>query len=245
MPADVTGVIITKPYSDDKDYPLRKWDVVTHVGSHTIDNQGYVDVREGLRLRFLYYVARLAKDGKIDLKIRRDGEEKEVSVPVAPRREMVMPTLQDGYPDYFIYGPLVFEAATQEYVRALGGNGIGALLALQSPLLSRLYSKPKEEGEQIVVIATRMFPHPSIKGYDNRPLGVIEKLNDKPVKNLKSLAEMLRDSKDDYLRFDMADRSESLVFKRSEMEAATEEILSNEGIRYQASDSLKDVLEKE
>jgi S1-C subfamily serine protease len=244
MPADATGVIITKPYSDDKDYPLKKWDVVTHVGSHSIDNQGYVDVREGLRLRFLYYVARLAKDGKIDLKIRREGQEKEVSVPVAPRREMVMPTLQDKYPDYFIFGPLVFEAATQEYVRALGGNGIGALLALQSPLLSRLYSKPEEPGEQIVVIATRMFPHPSIKGYDNRPLGVIEKLNDKPVKNLKSLAEMLRDSKDEFLRFDMADRSESLVFKRSEMEAATEEILTNEGIRYQASDALRGVWDK-
>jgi S1-C subfamily serine protease len=243
LPADATGVIITKPYSDDKDYPLKKWDVVTHVGPHAIDNQGYADVREGLRLRFLYFVARLAKDGKINLKIRRDGEEKEVSVPVASRRDLVMPTLQDGYPEYFIFGPVVFEAASQEYVRALGGNGIGALLALQSPLLSRLYAKPDEPGEQIVVIATRMFPHPSIKGYDNRPLAVIDEVNDKPVKNLKALAEMLHDSKDEFLRFDMADRSESLVFKRSEMQAATEEILTNEGIRYQASDSLRDVLE--
>ena len=55
---------------------------------------------------------------------------------------------------------------------------------------------------------------------------------------------MLRDSKDEFLRFEMADRSESLVFKRTEMEAATEEILSNEGIRYQSSDSLNDVLDK-
>ena len=124
IPENVTGVVITRPYSDDKDYPLQKWDVVTHVGPHAIDNQGYVDVREGLRMRFLYYVARLAKDGKIDLTILRDGEKKEVSVPVAPQREMVMPMLQDKYPEYFIYGPMVFEAATQEYVRALGGNGI-------------------------------------------------------------------------------------------------------------------------
>lgn len=244
IPDDVTGIVITDPYSDDKDYPLKQWDVVTHVDSHAIDNQGYVDVRDGLRMRFLYYVARSAKDGKIDLTILREGEKKDVSVPVAPRRETVIPTIQDGYPEYFIYGPLVFEVASQEYVRGLGGNGMGALLALQSPLLARLYDKPREPGEQVVVIATRMFPHPSIKGYDNRPLGVIEKLNDKPVKNLRSLAEMLRDSKDEFLRFKMADRSESLVFRRSEMEAATEEILSNEGIRYQSSDSLKDVLDK-
>jgi hypothetical protein len=122
---------------------------------------------------------------------------------------------------------------------------MGALLMLQSPLLNRLYDKPDEEGEQIVVIATRMFPHPSIKGYDNRPLGVVAKVNGKRVKNLRSLAEMIRDSKDEFLRFEMGDRSESLVFKRSEIQAATEEILSNEGIRYQSSESLKGIFEKE
>ena len=116
---------------------------------------------------------------------------------------------------------------------------------LQSPLLSRLYDKPAEPGEQLVVIATRMFPHVSIKGYDNGPLGVISKLNGKPVKNLRSLGEMLRDNKDEFLRFEMAQRGESLIFRRSEMEAVTEEILSNEGIRYQCSDSLRDLFEKE
>ena len=244
MPADATGMVVTKPYSNDDDYPLKKWDVVTHIGEHVIDNQGYVDVREGLRLRFFYYVARLAKEGKVDLTILREGEKKQVSVPVAAHREMVMPMMQEKYPEYFIYGPLVFEAASQEYVRALGGNGIGALLALQSPMLDRLYDKPREKGEQVVVLATRMFPHPSIKGYDNRPLGVIGKLNGKTVKNLRGLAESIRDCKDEFLRFEMAERSESLVFRKSELDDATEEILSNEGIRYQSSDSLKDVIEK-
>jgi S1-C subfamily serine protease len=69
IPADVTGIVVTEPYRDDTDYPLKQWDVITHVGPHAIDNQGYVDVREGLRMRFLYYVARLAKDGKIELTI--------------------------------------------------------------------------------------------------------------------------------------------------------------------------------
>jgi S1-C subfamily serine protease len=244
IPDDVTGVVVNRPYGDDDDYPLKKWDVITHVGTHAIDNQGYVDIRDGLRMRFLYYVARLAKDGKIGLTIRRNGEKKEVSVPVAPHRDFVVPMLEDEYPEYFIDGPLVFAVATQEYVRALGPNGIGALLMLQSPLLNRLYDRPSEKGEQLVIIATRMFPHPSIKGYENRPLGIVAKLNDKPIKNLRSLAELLRDSKDEFVRFEMADRSESLVFRRSELDAATEEILSNEGIRYQASDSLRDVVEK-
>ena len=243
IPSNTTGVVITKPYRDDASYPLKQWDVITHVGSHAIDNQGYVDVREGLRMRFLYYVARLAKDGKIKLTVLRDGKKKELSVPVAPHRDYLVPLLEEGYPEYFIYGPLVFAAASQEYVRALGSNGVGALLVLESPLLMRLYQKPAEPGEQLVVIATRMFPHRTIKGYENRPFGVVSSLNGKHVKNLRSLAELLRDNKDEFIRFGMADRSEALVFRRSELESATEEILSNEGIRYQASDSLRDVFD--
>jgi hypothetical protein len=88
-----------------------------------------------------------------------------------------------------------------------------------------------------------MFPHRIIKGYENRPYGAVAKLNGKHVNNLRSLAELLRDNKDEFLRFEMADRNESLVFRRSELEAATEEILSTEGIRYQASESLRDVFE--
>jgi S1-C subfamily serine protease len=245
LPDDVTGVVVTRPYREDEDYPLREWDVVTHVGEHAIDNQGYCDVRDGLRMRFMYYVARLAKQGKIELTIRREGEKKTVSVPVSPRRDFLIPILEDEYPEYFIYGPLVFTAATQEYVRGLGGNGLGALLVLESPLLARLYRPPSEPGEQLVVIATRMFPHPIIKGYDNRPLGVVEKFNGKQVKNLRALAEMLRDCDEEFARFEMSDRSESIVFNRAELEAATEEILSNEGIRYQASAALRDLWEDE
>jgi S1-C subfamily serine protease len=244
IPSNVTGVVITKPYRDDTNYPLKQWDVITNVGPHVIDNQGYVDVRDGLRMRFLYYVARLAKDGKIALTVLRSGKKKELSVPVGSRRDLLVPMLEEGYPDYFIYGPMVFTAATQEYVRALGPNGVGALLVLESPLLTRLYQKPAESGEQLVIIATRMFPHRSIKGYENRPFGVVTTLNGKHVKNLRSLAELLSDSKDEFIRFDMADRSEALVFRRTELQASTEEILSNEGIRYQASDSLRDVLEQ-
>ena len=133
IPSEATGLVVTKPYRDDEDYPLKKWDVVTHVGEHAVDNQGYVDVREGLRMRFLYYVSRLAKDGHVPLTILRDGEKMEISVPVLPRREFLVELLEDRYPEYFIYGPLVFTAASQEYVRALGGNGMGALTDAGKP----------------------------------------------------------------------------------------------------------------
>jgi S1-C subfamily serine protease len=242
LPADATGIIVSRPYREnDEDYPLKMWDVVTHIGPHAIDNQGYVAVREGLRMRFLYYVPLVAKEGKVELTLFRDGERKVVEVPVMPERELLIPTLKDKYPDYFIYGPLVFTAATQEYVRALGGSGLSILLALDSPLIKRLQDQPDEPGEQVVIVATRMFPHPIIKGYENRPFGVVKKMNGNEVQNLRHLAKLLRDCDDEYVRLEMGDRSEALVFRSAELKSATEEILSDEGIRYQASDALRDV----
>jgi S1-C subfamily serine protease len=243
MTADVTGIIVAEPLGGD-DNPLKRWDVVTHVGPHAVDNQGYVSVRDGLRLKFQYYVQKLASDGGIELTILRNGESQVIRVPVAPERDLLVPPLKDQYPEYFIYGPLVFSSATQEYVRALGSQGMGLLLALNSPILTRLNDEPAEDGEQLVMIATRLFPHPITKGYDNRPLGVIDNLNGVEVKNLKHLAELLRDCTDEYVRLEMADRSESLVFKRDELKSSSETILTDEGIRYQASESHRDVIEE-
>lgn len=241
LPSDVTGIVIKKPYSVADDYPLRRWDVITHVGPHSIDNQGYVSVREGLRLRFMYYVTKLAVDGVVPLTVFRDGESIEVKAPVRAKRELLVPPLERGYPEYFIYGPLVFTAATQELVGVLGSRGMGTLISLENPLVSRLTDPPAEPGEQMVLIAARMFPHRIIRGYDNRPLGVITKVNDVKIRNLRHLAETLQSSDSEFLLFDVAGRSESYVFRRDEMEAATEEILVDEGIRYQASKNLRDI----
>ncbi|HMO86644.1 MAG TPA: S1C family serine protease, partial [Lacipirellulaceae bacterium] len=82
MTPETTGIIIADTTEGD-DYPLRRWDVITHVGAHAVDNQGYVAVRDGLRLKFLYYVQKLAVDGFVELTILRDGESQIVRVPVA------------------------------------------------------------------------------------------------------------------------------------------------------------------
>jgi hypothetical protein len=157
----------------------------------------------------------------------------------------LIPPLKDKYPDYFIYGPIVFTPATQEYVVRTGSGGSALLWAMDSPILKRMYDLPAEPGEQLVIIASRMFPHPIAKGYDNRPLGVIAKVNGTEIKNLRQLAELLSNADGEFLRFEMGDRNESLVFRTKEMKEATDQILEDEGIRYRASDSLRDVWKNE
>jgi S1-C subfamily serine protease len=238
---DTTGVMVREPYViDDESYPLRAWDVITHVGEHSLDNQGDVHIRYDLRLDFRYRIPELVSDGKVPLTIVRDGKEERIEVPVLWRPKVLLPSLRGEYPSYYIHGPMVFTAATQDFVNNTGMRGRIFLSATRSPLIERQFDKPRFEGEELVAFSNRMFPHRITKGYSTMPFGVVSKVNDVPVQNLRHLATLLRDATGKYLVLTMAGNYETLVFDRTELAAATEQILEDEGIRYQSSSDLRE-----
>lgn len=239
------GIVVRDPYRDDDAYPLKQWDVITHIGPHEIDNQGKVRVADNLKLMFQYYVPHLAEADGVECTVFRDGETRQIRVPTDREMDRVIPILKGAYPEYFIYGPIVFAEATNELLRGARGRSLMALARSGGPLVSRMEDPPSFPGERIVIIANRMFPHRTTKGYDSVAFGVVEEINKEPVKNLRHLIELLRDNDDEFVTFKLAGKYESLVFRRSEIEEATEEILTDEGIRYQVSAALRDAWDQE
>ncbi len=241
-----TGIVVSRPYQDDKTYPLKRWDVVTHIGPYSLDNLGMVQIRDDLRLRYLHFIPELVSQGKVPMTIIRDGQEFQIELPVIYERERLLPQLRYDYPEYAIFGPLVFSTITQEYARAAVSNkrGIALLIYRESPLVSRLMEPPAFSGEQLVIAVNRMFPHTIKKGYDNPTLNVVTHLNDIPVKNLDHFVELLRDAVGDFLEFKFAGLTETLVFRREELLEANETILESEGIRYQFSPRLRKIWHK-
>lgn len=237
----VRGIIINEPFHAEPGYPLKPWDVITTIGETPLDNQGMIKLGTKPRVSFKYLVQRLATDGKVPLTIVRDGQEMRIQLPVSSKRPRVIPSLDGDYPSYFVYGPLVFSTATRELLgslmRGLDGEWVRFLSARGSPLLNRIHDKPAFEGERIVIVASPMFPHRLSKGYSNPIMEVVKSINGRPVKNLGHLVELLRDGKEEFITFEFDSQigSETLVFQRGEMLAATEEILNDNGIRYQGS----------
>lgn len=235
------GIIVTKPESDDPNYPLRKWDVLSRIGDKEIDNEGMVTVRPGLRLQFYYYVPKFAKDGKVAMTIIRDGTILEVQVPVKNKRDQVFKPLAGTYPPYFIIGPLTFMPAVSELSRGINPR---SLAARGSPLLHRMTDEPKFEGEQLVVGPYKLQSHPIMKGYETAPFPVLDNVNGTKIKSLRHLVEVLRDIRDEFIVFDWADDGvETLVFQRDALMKSTDEVLEDNGIRSQMSDDLKAVWE--
>jgi S1-C subfamily serine protease len=237
----VEGMVVHKPDSADPAYPLKEWDVITKIGDTPVDDQGMVKLGGNLRVRFVYLVQKTAKDGKLPLTVVRGGKEVHVELPVSPKHPMLLPDLGNSYPPYFIYGPLVFSRATEQFVRELTSSNRGArwmhwLSYRGSPLITRVGDRPAFDGEELVVVPSPFFPHKLDEGYSD-PFGqVVESVNGIRIKNLGHLVEVLRDARDKFITIEFAGRDgETMVFPRAEMLAATDEILTDNGIRSQGS----------
>jgi len=241
------GFVVHEPGSQDPGYPLKKWDVITKLGDREVDNVFMTKVRDNLRLRFEYLLQSLVRDGKLPVTLIRDGKEMTVELPMSPKPDELIRPLRGRYPSYFIYGPLVFSPASVEFLAALdriAGLQTG-LATIGSPLAARRGDKAAFPGEELVVISSPMFPHRLGKGYSSPLAKVVKEVNGIKVKNLRNLVEILRDAKDKYVTITFDDRaSETLVFDRLETLKATDDILSDNSVRQQASDDIAPVWTK-
>ncbi len=238
----VEGMIVTHADDpDDKNYPLKPWDIITRIGDIPIDNEGMIKLGANLRVRFAYQIQKLAKDGKVPLTIVRASKEMKIELPVSPNRPMVIKSLEGDYPTYFVFGPLVFSPATQEFVGGLStsAGALASLSAIGSPLSIRRADRPEFAGEELVIVSSPLFPHKLTKGYSSPVSQVVKSINGITVKNIAHLVTLLRDSTDEFIVFDFAGRShETIVLPRKDIVAATEDILGDNGVRAQASPAL-------
>jgi hypothetical protein len=157
---------------------------------------------------------------------------------VSSDRPALLRDLNGEYPPYFVYGPLVFSKATWEFLGGLEKNGGAArtLSVMKSPLLVRALDPPDANLQELVVISSPFFPHKLAKGYSNAAGSVVASINGKHVSSLTQLVALLRDLPDEFVTIEFDQRpGESLVFPRKEMVAATEDILSDNGVRAQGS----------
>jgi len=241
LDGSVHGTILSRPDSLDPDYPLKKWDVITKIGDTPVDDQGMVNLGNNLRVFFKYLVQKVTKNGKVPLAVERAGKEMQVELPVATNRPRLLPDLDGAYPSYFVYGPIVFSSATAEFISgltigSLGGNRMSGLGVTGSPLITRMGDKPAFEHEGLVVISSPFFPHRLSKGYANPFMEVVKTVNGIPIKNLGHLVEVLRDSKEEFITIEFYGLlAPTVVFPRTEMAAATDQILTDNDIRSQGS----------
>lgn len=250
LPKTAGGLMVSAVQTTDKDHPLEVGDLITKIGDTPIDSRGFVKVGDSLNLYFGYLIPNAVVDGKLPLTVLRAGKESVVQVPTTSIQQtpLLYRPLNGEYPRFAIFGPLAFEAASGELAMGViqsSGTAAAALSSKASPLLKGINAWRDFDDQEIVVVPAMPFAHKLMKGYSPPVLCTVKEINGIPVKNLKHLVEILRDSEDEFLRFEFAERgSELLVFPRKEFLDSTDEILTDNNIRKQFSDDLEEVWEK-
>jgi len=238
LPKDTEGIVVDEPEKRTGEVVLKKWDVITKIGANVVDDQGMIRLGTNSRVSFQYLVQSLTKGNKVRLTVVRDSKVMQLDLPVHTARTGLIPNLEGSYPSYFVYGPIVFTSASMEYVAGFMRNqGMGNMLGVMtSSLIKRMLDAPAFQGESLVVVAAPFFPHRLAQGYSN-PMGlVLQKVNGTPVKSLAHLVELLRDETAEFVTFEFEGPfTETLVFSHKEMLAATEAILTDNGVRSQGS----------
>ena len=234
----VSGIVVHEPYDRAAGYPLKEWDVITRIGDTPVDDQGMVNVRPDLRVNFRYLVQTLSHDNHVPLTVVRAGKSLNVSLPLIAARPQLVADLHGTYPPYFIYGPLVFSRASTMFTAFLNNNA--SLMTLfgymGSPLVTERGAMPTPEREELVVVASPFFPSRLAEGYSNPTAMVVATVNGVHIRSLAHLVSVLRDARDENVVFEFDNRSgEALVFPREQMVAATEAILTDNGVRAQGS----------
>jgi S1-C subfamily serine protease len=235
----VHGIVVHKPYKNDSAYPLKEWDVITKIGDKPVDDQGMIRLGDDLRVRFQYEIQHIATNSTVPLTIVRAGKEIKINLPLSANYPRLIPNLNGAYPSYFIYGPLVFSTATEEYLGGYmqtkyGTEVMAGLSARGSPLVTRATDQPKFPGEGLVIIPSPFFPNTLDEGYGDPRSQVVKAVNGIQVKNLNHLVEILRDAKGEFITVEFYTLySETMIFPRTEMLTATDEILNDNGIRSQ------------
>jgi S1-C subfamily serine protease len=247
LPKGVNGVMVAQPYRHEPNYPLNEWDVITHIGGVPIDSDGKVAIRYDLRLSASYLVQKHAKNGLLPITVFRSGKLTNINLPARTKRDLVIPYLLEAQPRFFIFGPFVFSQTTQDYLERLGNQRPTSFGRQPSPLVTRRYDQPAFENEELIVVASPLFPHRITKGYDDPNRAVLSEVNGVPLKNLRHLVEILRDTRDEQISFKFAASGvlthETMVFNRADLKEATSKILEENGIRYPYSSDLRTVWE--
>ena len=234
----VEGMVVHRPASTDASYPLKEWDVVTRIGNAPIDNQGMVKIDKDMRVSFQYMIQQVASDGKLPLSLVRAGKSMQIQLPVSSEHPTLVADLHGTYPSYFVYGPLVFSPATWQLVSGLESNaGLMRMLSLvKSPLVTRALDEPSADLKELVVVSSPFFPHKIAVGYSNPAGSVVYSVNGIRIRSLVHLVAVLRDLKDPYVTIEFDQKGgEALVFSRQAIMSASDEVLTDNGVRAQGS----------
>src|ERR1700736_4140542 len=192
------GVYVTsvEPDSPAMKAGLLVGDIVTQIGNNEIDQNGnYVDPLYGKMEFTNLLTSRVFAGDSVSFQIQREGKPMPLNITLDHRSAkdyVVPPYSMDQAPSYLVYGGLIFEELSRQYLKEWGPNW-----QKEAPprfvYLDRYQSEFFPEGNRRVIVLSQVLPTNNTIGYDDLAYLTVTKINGKEVKSLAEVADAIKE----------------------------------------------------
>ncbi len=220
-----SGVRVKKVgrYSSAHDY-LQANDVLLTIDGHTIFNDGRVPFRGDGKIGLTYYITSKQVGESLALRILRQGQELNITVPLQAHDYMVIPRMPqyDTQPRFYEIGGIIFRVVEPRYI----GNN--------SPISIKAYwdAMRGEGGLQELVVISSIFDDEINKGYRSSVTNQrVVSVNGRRVSGLDDLVRAFAESGDGAFHVIELENQQTLVLDRAQVERGESRIRERYNIR--------------
>lgn len=221
MPPGETGVrVAIVDQGGSADGALQVGDVLLAVDGHPIANNHTIQLQAGLRTRFDVLLGLRHIGDVIGVTVRRAGKPVDVELTMRPHVDLVPRDRYDVRPSYFIYGGLVFQRLTRDYL------GTWNQWWKQAPkeFLHLYYSGIRTADRREVVVLSHILADAVNRGYDHLHDESVLTVNNAPVHDFEHFVRTLEAAEDTVVM--ALSKGGLVVLDAAEAKAANQSILA-------------------
>lgn len=230
------GVLITRVAHGSSAWDvLEPGDVLLAVDGVPVASDGTVLLREGELIHFRYVVCQRHVGDRMPVTVFRNGQPLACVLELSAPKHLVAEDRYDVRPSYFVYGGVLFVPLTRDYLKTWGDNWWQSapreLVALYE---SGIVTPARRE----VVLIQKVLADRVNQGYHDLENVVITSVDDRPVRSLAHLVDLVERSEGSFARFGASDGSR-VVLDRREVAERTPIVLARFGVPRDRSPDLE------
>jgi S1-C subfamily serine protease len=166
---------------------LQPGDVLCRLGGMDVANNGTVRYRGRYRTNLAVVLADVTEGETLKLRVLRNGERSDLEAVLRPFQPLVAGFRHDTMPDWFVYGGLVFQPLSLDYLDTWSKWWRNA----PRRLVELFYEGVRSQETRQVVVVTQVLSDELTVGYEDMAHMVLTSLNGQPVRDLDDLVQRL------------------------------------------------------
>jgi S1-C subfamily serine protease len=237
MKPEMTGVLVNKVAQNSSANGLiESGDVILNIEGFNVANDSTIEFRPQERTSFFYAVQRKQIGETIEIIRLRDGEPQKVSIQLRNKigNNRLVAVENDKPPTYFVYGGVVFNPLTLNYLKCWGDSWYSEAPSDLSAYLKRNW---KSDYEKEIVVLNRVLPTEENEGYHHISDQPIAFVNGQPISCMEDLVKILDGKTSGYVDIETA-KGYHLILKSDKIKAANKSILTKYKINSDRSEDL-------